>query len=78
MKLNNKSISPCSHPDVISVVFFFVFTTGVQVSMGVAHHGLALNCNTDLSWFDHINPCGIEGKGVTSITQCIGRNGEEI
>lgn len=32
-------------------------------------HGLALNCSTDLSWFDHIIPCGIEGKGVTSLSQ---------
>lgn len=32
-------------------------------------HGIALNCNTDLSWFDHIVPCGIEGKGVTSLYQ---------
>lgn len=32
-------------------------------------HGLALNCCTDLSWFDHIVPCGIEGKGVTSLSK---------
>lgn len=29
---------------------------------------MALNCNTDLSWFSHIVPCGIEGKGVTSLS----------
>ena len=43
--------------------------------MGVAHHGLALNCNNDLSWFDHIVPCGIEGMGVTSLSKHFHRNG---
>jgi len=42
---------------------------GVHNSQLVTSHGLALNCNTDLKWFDHIVPCGIEGKGVTSITE---------
>lgn len=36
-------------------------------------HGIAINCNTDLSWFDHIVPCGIEHKGVTSLTRELGR-----
>ncbi len=31
-------------------------------------HGLALNINTDLSYFDGIIPCGITNKGVTSIS----------
>lgn len=43
-------------------------TAGIQVSHGVSYHGLALNCSTDLSWFDHIVPCGLEGKGVTSLS----------
>ena len=42
---------------------------GIQVSRGVSYHGLALNCSTDLGWFDHIVPCGLEGKGVTSLSQ---------
>ena len=42
---------------------------GVHNSQLVTSHGLALNCNTDLTWFDHIVPCGIEGKGVTSLTK---------
>merc|ERR1712018_342355 len=37
---------------------------GVHNSDLVTSHGLALNCNVDLSWFDHIVPCGIEDKGV--------------
>lgn len=42
---------------------------GIHGSRYVTTHGLALNCNTDLKWFDHIVPCGIEGKGVTSISK---------
>jgi len=35
----------------------------------VTTHGLALNCNTDLSWYNHIVPCGIPDKGVTSLSK---------
>ncbi|XP_076175010.1 lipoyl(octanoyl) transferase 2 [Ptiloglossa arizonensis] len=42
---------------------------GIHGSRYITTHGLALNCNTDLSWFNHIVPCGIEGKGVTSISK---------
>lgn len=42
---------------------------GIHGSRYITTHGLALNCNTDLKWFDHIVPCGIKGKGVTSISQ---------
>jgi lipoyl(octanoyl) transferase len=47
---------------------------GIQVSHGVAWHGLSLNCNVDLSWFEHILPCGLEGKGVTSLSSATGLN----
>lgn len=40
---------------------------GVRSSHFVTMHGLALNVNTDLSYFRHINPCGFIDKGVTSI-----------
>lgn len=38
-------------------------------------HGVALNCETDLGWYRHIVPCGLIGKGVTSITKEINHNG---
>ncbi len=40
---------------------------GVKVSRYVTMHGFAFNINTDLGYFDHIIPCGIEDKGVTSL-----------
>ncbi|XP_071989910.1 octanoyl-[acyl-carrier-protein]:protein N-octanoyltransferase LIPT2, mitochondrial [Engystomops pustulosus] len=50
-----------------------VCAIGVHCSRHVTYHGLALNCNTDLSWFRHIVPCGIVGKGVTSLSAELGR-----
>ncbi|XP_075535943.1 lipoyl(octanoyl) transferase 2 [Dermacentor variabilis] len=46
---------------------------GVHGSRYITTHGIAINCNTDLSWFDHIEPCGIADKGVTSLSQELGR-----
>lgn len=40
---------------------------GVKVSRGITMHGFALNVNTDLSYYNHINPCGFIDKGVTSM-----------
>jgi lipoate-protein ligase B len=45
---------------------------GVRVSRGVTTHGVALNVNTDLSYFRHIIPCGLPGVGVTSMQQLTG------
>ena len=35
-------------------------------------HGFAFNVNTDLSYFNHINPCGFTDKGVTSMQKELG------
>ncbi|MEQ9186703.1 MAG: lipoyl(octanoyl) transferase LipB [Cryomorphaceae bacterium] len=45
---------------------------GVKASRYVTMHGFAFNVNTDLRFFDHIIPCGIEDKGVTSMKQELG------
>jgi len=46
---------------------------GVRSSRYVTMHGFALNVNTDLSYFSHINPCGFVDKGVTSMEKELGR-----
>lgn len=45
---------------------------GVRASHFVTMHGFALNVNTDLSYFQRINPCGFVDKGVTSIAKEVG------
>lgn len=53
---------------------------GVKSSRWVTMHGIGFNINSDLSYFSHIIPCGIEGKSVTSMQQELGRelNFEEV
>ncbi len=46
---------------------------GVKTSRWVTMHGLALNVNTDLSYFGNIIPCGIDDKAVTSISNELGK-----
>lgn len=40
---------------------------GIAVRRGITFHGFALNVNTDLTPFGWVNPCGLEGVGVTSL-----------
>lgn len=46
---------------------------GVKASRNITMHGIAVNVNTDLSYFDKIRACGLEGKGTTSLEKELGR-----
>ena len=50
---------------------------GIRCSRWVTMHGFALNVNTDLSYFNHIIPCGIENKAVTSLAALLGETVDE-
>ncbi|XP_078514706.1 octanoyl-[acyl-carrier-protein]:protein N-octanoyltransferase LIPT2, mitochondrial [Lissotriton helveticus] len=51
-----------------------VCAIGIHCGRYITSHGLALNCKTDLTWFEHIIPCGIVGKGVTSLSHELHRD----
>jgi len=45
---------------------------GVRASKYITMHGFAFNVNTDLSYYNYINPCGFTDKGVTSMEKELG------
>jgi len=49
-----------------------IAAVGLKIHRKVSMHGLALNINTDLDYFQMIIPCGISDKGVTSIQKELG------
>jgi lipoyl(octanoyl) transferase len=51
-----------------------VGAVGLRVARGVTMHGIAVNCNCDLSWFDRCVPCGIRDAGVTSLSAETGQD----
>lgn len=46
---------------------------GVRISRWVSMHGFAFNINTDLDYFKHIVPCGLQDKAVTSMERELGK-----
>lgn len=50
-----------------------ILALGVRTSRWVSMHGWGFNVNTDLGYFRHIIPCGIEDKQVTSLQKELGR-----
>jgi lipoate-protein ligase B len=51
-----------------------VCAIGVKLTHArVTLHGFALNCNTDLAWFDAIVPCGLADRSVTTLSELAGR-----
>ena len=51
-----------------------VCAVGVRVARGTTMHGMALNCDNDLSWYQRIVPCGIRDAGVTTMSAELGRD----
>ena len=54
-----------------------VAAAGVRITHGVSSHGVAVNVDTDLGWFDAIVPCGIADRSVTSLAREL-RRGEGV
>lgn len=61
-------IEPCIHGKERKIC-----AMGIRCSRWITMHGFALNVNTDLSYFQHIIPCGIVNKQVTSIEKELGK-----
>jgi lipoate-protein ligase B len=57
-----------------------IAAVGLAVRRGITYHGLALNVNTELSYFDRIIPCGLTWAEVTSMARELGteQNAERV
>jgi lipoate-protein ligase B len=70
--LRVQALQRCSFRVQIWVGERKVGAVGVRIARGVTTHGLALDVNTDLSWYDKIVPCGHRVKKVSTIEQLLG------
>jgi len=50
-----------------------IASIGIRVSRGVTMHGFSFNCDPDMSAYQHITACGIQGVGATSLALELGR-----
>ncbi len=66
------AVLSCQTPNPSPQTLSKLCALGVRVRRNVTMHGLALNVTTDLSHFQTIVPCGLVGKGVTSLRQILG------
>ena len=55
-----------------------VAAIGVRVSKWIAYHGFSININNNLNKYNAIIPCGIKGKGITSLKKIKDQNYEEL
>ena len=55
-----------------------ICAVGVRVKRGVTMHGVALNVETDLKYFELIVPCGLEGRPVTSLRRVLGMRAPDM
>lgn len=51
---------------------------GLRVSQGFVLHGISINYNNNLGWFNHINPCGLGNVKITSIVNILHENNNKI
>jgi lipoate-protein ligase B len=76
LTLNHFNLQGIREPDINTGVWVGgkkIAAIGIKVRRWVSMHGIALNCNNDLSPFATIIPCGTRDYGVTSLTQELGR-----
>ena len=69
-------IEACTDPELAGVWYGRdkICAVGLAVRNRVSFHGFALNVNNDLAPFDTIVPCGITGRGVTSLARILDKN----
>ncbi len=78
--LYNVNAVTTEHPGVWTSPEKKIASLGIHLRRNITSHGIALNVNTDLAWFDRIVACGLEGKKTTSLEAegVEGRGVEEV